>query len=184
MARGQGPGVRGRGRLDGGHFQALPPAPPARLVFLLQDLKFGGTQRQVLELARRLDPDRFRPEIWLLIAGDDLVPLARDWGLPLTWLSRQEKVGPVALMNLWRHLRGGGIDLLMPFTVVPNIWGRILGRLARVPVIVGNCRGGTSPRQQHERWLWPLADLILCNAAAIQTTLVENHGVPPAAAHG
>jgi glycosyltransferase involved in cell wall biosynthesis len=81
-------------------------------------------------------------------------------------------------MNLWRRLRGGGIDLLMPFTVVPNIWGRILGRLARVPVIVGNCRGGTSPRQQHERWLWPLADLILCNAAAIQATLVENHGVP------
>jgi glycosyltransferase involved in cell wall biosynthesis len=66
----------------------------------------------------------------------------------------------------------------MPFTVVPNIWGRILGRLARVPVIVGNCRGGTSPRQQHERFLWPLADLILCNAAAIQATLVEHHGVP------
>jgi glycosyltransferase involved in cell wall biosynthesis len=125
-----------------------------------------------------LDPEQFRPEIWLLIAGDDLVPLARDWGLPLTWLSRQEKVGPGALTNLWRHLQGGGIDLLMLFTVVPNIWGRILGRLARVPVIVGNCRGGTSPRQQHERWLWPLADLILCNAAAIQATLVENHGVP------
>jgi glycosyltransferase involved in cell wall biosynthesis len=125
-----------------------------------------------------LDPEQFRPEIWLLIAGDDLVPLARDWGLPLTWLSRREKVGPVALANLWRHLRCGGIDLLMPFTVVPNIWGRILGRLARVPVIVGNCRGGTSPRQQHERFLWPLADLILCNAAAIQATLVEHHGVP------
>jgi glycosyltransferase involved in cell wall biosynthesis len=125
-----------------------------------------------------LDPEQFRPEIWLLIAGDDLVPLARDWGLPLTWLSRREKVGPVALANLWRHLRRGGIDLLMPFTVVPNIWGRVLGRLARVPVIVGNCRGGTSPRQQHERFLWPLADLILCNAAAIQATLVEHHGVP------
>ena len=179
MARGQGPGVRGQGLSRLWPLSSpSPTARPARLVFLLQDLKFGGTQRQVLELARRLDPEQFRPEIWLLIAGDDLVPLARDWGLPLTWLSRQEKVGPGALTNLWRHLQGGGIDLLMLFTVVPNIWGRILGRLARVPVIVGNCRGGTSPRQQHERWLWPLADLILCNAAAIQTTLIENLGVP------
>jgi len=179
MARGQGPGVRGQGLSRLWPLSSpSPTARPARLVFLLQDLKFGGTQRQVLELARRLDPEQFRPEIWLLIAGDDLVPLARDWGLPLTWLSRQEKVGPGALTNLWRHLQGGGIDLLMLFTVVPNIWGRILGRLARVPVIVGNCRGGTSPRQQHERWLWPLADLILCNAAAIQATLVENLGVP------
>ena len=179
MARVQGSGVRGQGLSRLWPLSSPSPAArPARLVFLLQDLKFGGTQRQVLELARRLDPEQFRPEIWLLIAGDDLVPLARDWDLPLTWLSRQEKVGPGALTNLWRHLQGGGVDLLMPFTVVPNIWGRILGRLARVPVIVGNCRGGTSPRQQHERWLWPLADLILCNAAAIQATLVENLGVP------
>jgi hypothetical protein len=36
-------------------------------VFLLQDLKFGGTQRQALELARRLDPHRFHPETWLLV---------------------------------------------------------------------------------------------------------------------
>ncbi|MFZ2016024.1 MAG: hypothetical protein WAV00_19580, partial [Nocardioides sp.] len=55
----------------------------ARLVFLLQDLKFGGTQRQALELARRLEPSRFQVEVWLLAAGDDLAPLARDWGLPL-----------------------------------------------------------------------------------------------------
>ena len=74
---------------------------PARLVFLLQDLKFGGTQRQALELARRLDPARFQPEIWLLAGGDDLVPLARDWGIPVTWLARQKRVGPAALARLW-----------------------------------------------------------------------------------
>ncbi len=153
---------------------------PARVVFLLQDLKFGGTQRQALELARRLDPARFRPEIWLLAAGDDLVPLARDWGLPLTWLSRQEQVGPGALLNLWRRLRRGDLDLLLPFTVVPNIWGRILGRLARVPVIVGNCRGGGAPRRQHERWLWPLAHHIVCNSAALKRVLTRRCGVPEA----
>src|SRR5512141_1443710 len=107
----------------GGCRNPAAPGPPARVVFLLQDLKFGGTQRQALELARRLDPSRFRPEIWLLAAGDDLVPQARDGGLPLTWLSRQEQVGPGALLNLWRRLRRGAVDLLLPFTVVPNIWG-------------------------------------------------------------
>ncbi len=151
---------------------------PARLVFLLQDLKFGGTQRQTLELARRLDPAQFRPEIWLLAGGDDLTPLARDWGLPLTWLSRQEQVGPRALMNLWRRLRRGGLDLLVLLTVVPNIWGRIMGRLARVPIIVGNCRGGGSPRRQGERWLWPLADHIICNSAALKGALTRRYGVP------
>lgn len=153
---------------------------PARLVFLLQDLKFGGTQRQALELARLLDPARFQVEVWLLAAGDDLAPLARDWGLPLVRLSRHEPVGPAALARLWRRLKHQPVDLLMPLTVVPNIWGRVLGRLARVPVIVGNCRGGGAPRRQGERWLWPLAHHIICNSAALKGVLTGRGGVPEA----
>lgn len=151
---------------------------PARVVFLLQDLKFGGTQRQALELARRLDPAQFQPEIWLMAGGDDLVPLARDWGIPLTRLSRRQQVGPEALANLWRSLRRGGIDILLAFTVVPNIWGRVLGRLARLPAIVGNCRGGNAPRRQRERWLWPLAHHVVCNSAILKRVLTRRCGVP------
>ena len=151
---------------------------PANTVFLLQDLSFGGTQRQTLELARRLDPQRFRVEVWLLAGSDDLLPLARDFGLRLAWLSRRQRVGPGALANLWRRLRANPMDVLLPFTVVPNIWGRLWGRLARVPLIVGNCRGGGAPRRQHESLLWPLAHHLLCNSAALQAVLVNRHGVP------
>jgi len=152
---------------------------PLRLVLLLQDLLFGGTQRQTLELARRLDRTRFQVEVWLLMAGDDLVPLARRWEIPLVWLSRHSWVGPVSLANLWRRLRSTPVEALMLLTVVPNIWGRLLGRLARIPVIVGNCRGGTAPRLQRERWLWPLADRVICNSAAMQSHLSREFGVPP-----
>ena len=153
---------------------------PRRLVLLLQDLRFGGTQRQTLELARRLNPARYQVEVWMLIAGDDLAPLARQWDIPLVWLSRQSRVNPLSLFSLWRRLRSTPIDVLMLLTVVPNIWGRILGRLARIPVIVGNCRGGTSPRDQRERWLWSLADGVICNSAAIKAYLSNYCRVPPA----
>jgi glycosyltransferase involved in cell wall biosynthesis len=152
---------------------------PARLVFLLQDLKFGGTQRQTLELARRLAPDSFKTEVWLMAPGHDLEPLARAWGVPLVWLSKRPQVGPVSLANLWRRLIRNPPDLLMLLTVLPNLWGRLLGRLARVPVIVGNCRGGTAPRLQYERWLWPLTDHLICNSLALKTRLSNHFGVPP-----
>jgi glycosyltransferase involved in cell wall biosynthesis len=151
-----------------------------RLVFLLQDLTFGGTQRQTLELARRLDPARFQVEIWVLAAGDAFAPLAQRYGLPITRLGRHQQVGPAALARLGRRLLHHPPDVLLPLTVVPNIWGRIFGRLVRVPLIVGNCRGGGAPRRQHERWLWPLAHHILCNSQAIQSVLTERYGVPPA----
>lgn len=153
---------------------------PARLVFLLQDLKFGGTQRQALELARRLDPARFQVEIWLLAAGEELAPAARRHGIPVLRLGRQERVGPTVLARLGRRLQTHPPDVLLPLTVVPNIWGRVLGRLARVPLIVGNCRGGGAPRRQHEAWLWPLAHHILCNSQAVESILRERCRVPEA----
>lgn len=155
-----------------------PHPRPTRLVFLLQDLTFGGTQRQTLELARRLDPARFHAEIWVLAAGDDFVPLARRYGLPVIRLGRRQPVGPAAIARLGQRLLHQPPDVLLPLTVVPNIWGRVLGRLAQVPLIVGNCRGGGAPRRQHERWLWPLAHHILCNSQAIKSVLTERYGVP------
>lgn len=151
---------------------------PARLVFLLQDLRFGGTQRQTLELVRLLDPRRFQAEVWLLCAGDDLAPLARQHGIPLVWLSRSPTVGPGSLAHLWRRLRSGPPDLLLPLTVVPNIWGRVLGRLARVPRIAGNCRGGGAPERQHERRLWRLAHHLFSNSQVLKTRLVNRYGIP------
>ncbi|MCX5889726.1 MAG: glycosyltransferase [Deltaproteobacteria bacterium] len=161
---------------------ACSPSPdrlfsPARVVFLLQDLKFGGTQRQTLELARRLDREKFQVEVWLLMAGDDLTPVAVNWGIPLVWLSRRDSVGPASLLQLWRRLRGNSIDLMMLLTAVPNIWGKLVGRLAGVPIIVSNCRGG-APQRQHEAWLWPLAHHIICNSLAEAEILTGSYGIP------
>ncbi len=151
---------------------------PVRIVFLLQDLKFGGTQRQTLELARRLDREKFQAEVWMLMAGDDLAPVAGNWGIPLVWLARQDWVGPASLLHLWRRLRDDSVDLMMLLTAVPNIWGKLMGRLAGVPIIVSNCRGG-SPHRQHEAWLWPLADHIICNSLAEEDLLTGSGGIPP-----
>lgn len=179
MVRGQGPEER-----DQGTSRLMPlsspsrPARPARIVFLLQDLTFGGTQRQTLELARRLNPARFQVEVWVLAAGEHLTPLAERHGIPVIRLGRRQRVGPATLARLGRRLKNQDIDVLMPLTVVPNVWGRMLGRLARVPLIIGNCRGGGAPREQYERRLWPLAHHILCNSQAIEAVLTDSCGVP------
>jgi L-malate glycosyltransferase len=157
---------------------ALPKAAsPARLVFLLEELNYGGTQRQTLELARRLDPGKYRPEIWLLCSGEDMAPLARQWQIPLVRLSRTSKVTPLSLVNLWRRLTQDKIDLFMTLTALPNIWGRLLGKLAGTRII-GNVRGNT-PNRQHEKWLWPLTSRLICNNKKLEKLLVQNYHIPP-----
>jgi glycosyltransferase involved in cell wall biosynthesis len=151
---------------------------PAKTVFLLQDLLFGGTQRQVLDLALHIDKTRFEVELWMMQEGDDLVPLAGERGIPMRWLSRGKFVGPDSLFRLWRRLRSERVQLLVLFTVVPNIWGRLLGKLAKVPAIVGTCRGGASPRRQHEQWLWNWADHHICNSQDLKKILTRRNPIP------
>jgi len=148
----------------------MTPTRPARIVLLLEELKFGGTQRHALELARGLNRKRFQPEIWTLAAGDDFAPLAQSWGIPVTKLSSQKLVGPAALARLWLRLKKSPPDLLLTLTAVPNIWGRLLGRWAKAPLVVGNVRSLTHHRQ-HEGWLWPFADHILCNTIVLKDIL-------------
>ncbi|MBU1908573.1 MAG: glycosyltransferase family 4 protein [Verrucomicrobia bacterium] len=147
---------------------------PWRTVFLLQDLKFGGTQTQALALAQRLPPERYDVEIWTLAAGEDLDPAP----IPRIRLANGPAVSVRGLAALWRALKQERPDLLVLWTVVPNIWGRIFGRLAHLPVIIGNCRDGPAPRRQHERWLWRLADRIVCNAESLRGEMIRRHHVP------
>ncbi|MFZ5811422.1 MAG: glycosyltransferase family 4 protein [Thermodesulfobacteriota bacterium] len=149
-----------------------------RIVLLLQDLFFGGTQRHALELGARLDPARFRVELWTMAEGRDFVPLAREYGLSVRLLRPSGPVGPGSVRALWRALRADPPDILAPLTVVPNIWGRVLGRLAGVGTVIGNCRGAADPARQHEWLLWPLAGHVLCNAQAIKDRLTRTFRVP------
>ena len=110
-------------------FDGPPGKKSARIVLLLEELNFGGTQRQALELALNLNPARFKAEIWTMAAGDDMEPLAEKGRIPVVHLSKKTWVGPECLFNLWRRLRSAPIDILVLMTVVPNIWGRLLGRL-------------------------------------------------------
>jgi glycosyltransferase involved in cell wall biosynthesis len=143
---------------------------PACIVLLLENLTFGGTQRQTLELARGLDRRRFQPEIWTMCAGDDLEPMAGEWGIPVVHFSHHRKPYPADLARLWLRLRRHPPDLLLTLTALPNIWGRILGRCSGAPLVVGNVRG-LNHQDQHERWLWPLTDHIVCNAKKLKNIL-------------
>jgi glycosyltransferase involved in cell wall biosynthesis len=156
----------------------MDAARPTRLVLLLQDLAFGGTQRYAVNLARSLDRALFSPEIWLLNAGDGLLDEARAARVPVLRVSGYAPGDPRAVLRLALRLRRDPPPLLYTLTVVPNIWGRLLGRFFGVPRIVSGFRA-LEPRQW-EGLLWRLSDRILCNAQVLRQRMMERHHVPAA----
>ncbi len=147
-----------------------------RTVFLLEDLCFGGTQRQNLELALRLDRDRFEPVLLTLTGETDFDARVRAGGLRLVHMGGSRRVDPFFFLRLPGFLKALSPDILVPCTALPNIWGRLWGRLSRKengcrPVIVGTVRGGGGPKRQHERLLWRLADHLVCNSEDLAVRL-------------
>jgi glycosyltransferase involved in cell wall biosynthesis len=153
------------------------PTTPARVVFLLQDLAFGGTQRQALELGLRLDRTRFSPEFWMLADVRDFAPRAETAGIPLTWLSPYPTVGLGSLHGLWSALKARRPDLLVPLTALPNIWGRLFAKAQGLAAVIGACRGGGAIKRQHERFLKGLCAHHIVNAAPLARAL-ESLGRP------
>jgi len=142
----------------------MPDKKPLRVLFLLEDLCYGGTQKQNLELARRLDSKIFQPAILTFTGPTDLDAKAREASVPLFHMGKNRKAPPLFFARLGSHLARHKPDILVPCTALPNIWGRIWGHIARIPLIVGTCRGGGAPRRQHEWLLWRLAHGIVCNS--------------------
>ncbi len=149
---------------------------PLHIALLLQDLEYGGTQRYAVNLLRHIDRHRFSPELWLLRGGDDMVPMARETGVRITRFSESMRVGPHAIFRLGLQLMRKRPQILYTLTVVPNIWGRVLGRLAGVPVIVAGFRN-LAPKQ-FEKVLWRFSDRVICNAEVSREKLVSHYRVP------
>lgn len=155
---------------------------PRRVVYILEELNFGGTQRQTLELATRLDPDRYSPVFWTLSGGTpDFLDAARDRGIPVEPLTPLPAFRPwPALSALWSRINQDRPGLVHLCTALPNIWGRIFGSLHRLPGIVASCRSGSAVRDQHERVLRRLAHAHVCNSKPLHDILVKRLGLPAA----
>jgi glycosyltransferase involved in cell wall biosynthesis len=149
-----------------------------RVVMLLEDLEFGGTQRQALELTMRLDPGLLDVELWMMRSGSDFRLPSLGAGPTLRWLARSRTSVLPGILGTARHLRSRPVDLLVLLTAIPNIWGRLLGRVLRIPRILATIRGEGGLFRQHERLLWRLADHHLCNSTALKAILLDRHAIP------
>ncbi len=153
-----------------------------RIAFIMEDLCFGGTQRQTLQLVQRLDRDRFKPVLVTLTGETDLDDEARASGIEVLHMGSGRKVDSLFFLRLLRVLKELDADVIVPCTAMPNIWARIWGSwLKKVqgrPLgILGTVRGGGAPVRQHEKWLWRLCDHMVCNSEELQQVL-QNLGVP------
>jgi glycosyltransferase involved in cell wall biosynthesis len=109
-------------------------------VAVVSNLDYGGAQRQVIELANEMDPQRFEVHVCSL---DRHLPLANTLRLGRDRhhvIQKRWKFDAWVVFRLARLLRSLQADVVHGFLHDAEIASRLAGRLAKRPVVIGSER--------------------------------------------
>ena len=113
------------------------------VMLLVNDLRIGGAERQLVELARGLDKERFRVIVATLYAGQ---PFENDLencpGVELHSLNRHGKLDFTTPFKLVSLLRREKVDMIQPFLTPATTFGMMAAVIARTPVKIVTERCG------------------------------------------
>jgi len=157
------------------------------IALCITDLDVGGAERCLVELAARLDRDRFAPVVYALApppAGDrSCLATLEAAGVEVHFLGVRRKIQlPTAVARLTRLLARQRPNVVQSFLFHANMVARLAARLAGVPVVVSGIRVA----ERRSRWpLWAdrltgrLVDRHVCVSRAV-ASFAEVEGRLPA----
>lgn len=163
---------------------------PVPILLMARALDLGGSERQLAEIARSLDPAEFTPHVACLQEGGFRDRDLRDRKIPILPLGVSSFIGPSALagaVRLARYLREHSIQLVHTFDVPMNLFGAPLARMFRTPRVVSSQRAhrALTPglRRSFLRLTDQMVDAIVVNSQAVRSDLIKNDRVSPARIH-
>jgi glycosyltransferase involved in cell wall biosynthesis len=161
---------------------AIAPLDKINVALMANDLRPGGAERQLVELARGLDKERFRVLVVTLYPGWPLEQeIEGQEGVRLLTLKRKGKFDFGVLLPLVRLLRREKVHVVQPYLSPATFFALTAGLLARVPVRIvtercgvrRNTRFGENLYRFAEDRLTRFADAAIANSESGREFLVS-----------
>jgi glycosyltransferase involved in cell wall biosynthesis len=122
----------------------------------------GGAERLTMQIAQRLDPVRFESMVCATRFSDEererptveeAVALLEASGVRFLGLDRRSRINLAAWRPLYNLLRRERVDVVHAHKFGANVWGVVMGRLARVPVVITHEHGWAFEGEPLKRFL-------------------------------
>jgi glycosyltransferase involved in cell wall biosynthesis len=158
---------------------------PLPIAFVMRSFEPGGTERQMIELARRLDPSRWTVHITCFAERGAWFPRAAEAAasivtFPLTSFRRLAAATQMSAFARW--CRTNRIAVVHTTEINSNIFGLPAAALAGVPVRIGNRRelnpGKRGVHIAMQRAAYACAHTVVANSRAARDRLLAER-VPP-----
>jgi glycosyltransferase involved in cell wall biosynthesis len=155
---------------------------PLNLGLVIGQLTYGGAERQLYELVRGLDRERFRPMVYCLSAHTaPYGPQLEALGVPVVVVPRQRHFEWSRIRTLAALMRRDGVDIVHAFLFGANPYAWLAARLGGGPRLVTsarNCQTLGFVRDWANRVAFRGSDAIICNGGAVRDFIVARYAAP------
>lgn len=163
-----------------------PAAARKRVLFVQTSMPVGGAETLLVNLVRRLDPERYAPEVVCLKERGPLGELLVSEGYTVHQHLLSGKHDLRVLPRLIWLMRQRGVEAVVTVGAGDKMfWGRLAARLARVPVVASalHSTGWPDGVGRLNRMLTPITDAFIAVAKPHGEFLVEHERFPASQVH-
>lgn len=154
-----------------------------KIFYLTTSPQIAGAEKMLYELVTRLDKSKFESVVWVLKSEKDglLLEHLRKQGIEAHTVDMTSKWQIHKLVHLYKNIKTFKPDILQSYLFFDNIIGRVLGRLAGVPIIVSGQRNVDIQQGVIRKWIdrrtSPLTDYVISNTKAGMNLTIKNLGL-------
>jgi glycosyltransferase involved in cell wall biosynthesis len=153
-----------------------------RVLFLCGTMSVGGTEKNVVTIAKQLDRDRFEPEVYCVYGGGPLEEQLRLNNIPYEVGSPGRIFEPKVFRRAYRFIRKGDYDIVHCFGYPVIYLGTLLGAVQGIKVIVSIQALDTWKRSMDvltDKALKPFVDLYIADSEGARRFAMEQQGLLP-----
>ena len=166
-----------------------------RIMYFIGSLQLGGAERQLAELAVRLDKNLFDIEICCIAQGGPLIDYVKNHGVKVSIFQAyllKGKYNPLSYIHIiretwriFRHIRKQRPDIVHAFLYTAYIIGVLCAQLARIPIIIASRRSlgyfkeTNFIKQPLENFVNLFTHHVLVNSKAVQEDVLRRERIDP-----
>lgn len=159
-------------------------AAEAKVVFVIDNMRLGGTELNAIRTAERLDRERFDLRVVCLGEEGPLSERYRAIGVPIVSLPLQSLYGSSMIttgVRFVRYLRAQGVQIVHAHDMYSNVYAAAWASVARVPVVITSRRWWHSLPSRKlrlgNRVAFHLSGAVLANSPQVARSVHESEGV-------
>lgn len=153
-----------------------------KVVFLITDLLIGGAERALTRTAVGLSKHGYNVSVAYLYEAAPMAEVLKNAGVSVINLKMRNKFNVTAFWRFYRLLRYEQPQILHTYMFHADLMGRLVGRLAGVPIIISSRRNiniGGQLREVINRFTVRLSDVTTAVCDQVRKTEIKQAGVEP-----